>query len=64
RKSTAGQVFCAAVAAFANALHKTDGSYVNRPFFVSSRTRGKAVLLKQTTFPRNVFCFFKRNRPP
>jgi hypothetical protein len=33
RKSSAEQLFLCASAAFANVQHKTDGSYVNRPFF-------------------------------
>ena len=35
RKSNAEQLSFAAFAASANMLHKTDGSYVNRPFFRS-----------------------------
>ena len=33
RKSSAGKLSFAAPVAFANVPHKTDGSYVNRPFF-------------------------------
>ena len=46
RKSSAGKLSFAAPAAFANVLHKTDGSYVNRPVFVAGRTCGKASFLR------------------
>ena len=77
RKSIAEQLSFFAPAASVNMLHKTDGSYVNRPFFRSlCRTCGKPPFLRKTPFPAVSFVSFlqekktsppflkKRNRPP
>ena len=63
RKSSAGKFSFAASAAFANVQHKTDGSYVNRPFFRAlCRTCGKTSILKKNILPRSVFCFFSSRK--
>ena len=47
RKSTAGELLLCSPAVFHNVLHKTDGSYVNRPFFRAlCRTCGKTSFLR------------------
>ena len=54
-------------AAFANVLHKTDGSYVNRPFSVPSRTCGKTSFLRLIIYPAVSFVSFlqeKKSFPP
>ena len=68
KKVICGTVFSAAVAFFANVLHKTDGSYGNRPFFctIGSDVRETSFSPKEN-LPRSVFCFFssrKENVPP
>ena len=59
RKSSAGKLSFAAFAAFANVLHKTDGSYMNRPVFSAVRESDSS---QKSTFPRNVFCFFSSRK--
>ena len=68
RKSIAEQLSFFAPAASVNMLHKTDGSYVNRPFFRSlCRTCGKPPFLRKTPFPAVSFVSFlqeKKTSPP
>ena len=50
-------------AVFPNALHKTDGSYVNRPFFfVPGRTCGKAFFPRRTSSPAMSFVSFLQEK--
>ena len=53
----------AAVAFFTNVLHKTDGSYGNRPFFctIGSDVRETSFSPKEN-LPRSVFCFFSSRK--
>ena len=61
RKPFPGQLLFPASAGITNALHKTDGSHVNRPFFRSiSGYARKAVCAILT--PRCVFCFFSARK--
>ena len=62
RKSSAEQLLFAAVVFFANMLHKTDGSYVNRPFFRSKRDVRESIFSQLNQLPRNVFCFFSSRK--
>ena len=62
RKSSAEQLLFAAVVFFANMLHKTDGSYVNRPFFVPSRTCGRPPFLRKTPSPAMSFVSFLQEK--
>ena len=67
RKSSAEQLPPCAPAVFANVLHKTDGSYVNRPFFLfRAGHAGKHLFTDKSTAPQCLlFLFFKkRNRSP
>ena len=67
RKSFAEQLSFYAPAAFANVLHKTDGSYVNRPFFMlQAECAGKHLFSDKSSIPQCLlFLFFKkRNRSP
>ena len=67
RKSSAAEFLFCAPAAFTNMLHKTDGSYVNRPFLCSKQDVRESAISPKNTLPRNVFCFFssrKENVPP
>ena len=63
RKSSAEQLLSAAVAFFTNVLHKTDGSYGNRPFFctIGSDVR-ETSFSPQKPSPRSVFCFFSSRK--
>ena len=63
RKSSAEQLLSAAVAFFTNVLHKTDGSYGNRPFFctIGSDVRETSFSPKEN-LPRSVFCFFSSRK--
>ncbi|MCI6950642.1 MAG: hypothetical protein MR740_00430, partial [Clostridium sp.] len=63
RKSSAEQLLFAAVAFFANVLHKTDGSYGNRPFFcaIGSDVR-ETYFSPKENLPRSVFCFFSSRK--
>ena len=62
RKSNAGKLSFAALASFANALHKTDGSYMNRPFFRSMQDVRKSVFSQINQLSRSVFCFFSSRK--
>ena len=67
RKSSAEQLLLCAFVAFANVQHKTDGSYVNRPFFISMQDVRKSIFSQIDHLSRSVFCFFssrKENVPP
>ena len=75
RKSSAEQLLLCAFVALVNVLHKTDGSYVNRPFFRFGQDVRNSVFSQIDRLSRSVFCFFssrkenvpfqkKRNRPP
>ena len=52
----------AAFAAFANLQHKTDGSYVNRPFFRSGQDVRESIFSQKDILPRYVFCFFSSRK--
>ena len=62
RKSSAEQLLFAAVVFFANMLHKTDGSYVNRPFFRSMQDTRESVFSQINQLSRSVFCFFSSRK--
>ncbi len=62
RTSFAGKFFFAAPAAFTNLLHKTDGSYVNRPFFRFKQDVRKSVFSQIDRLSRSVFCFFSSRK--
>ena len=63
RKSNAAELLFCAFAAFANLQHKTDGSYVNRPFFRSlCRTCGKTPFLKLSSYPAVSFVSFLQEK--
>ncbi len=62
RKSTAAELLFAAPIAFANLQHKTDGSYVNRPFSVPNRMCGKASFLRKTSSPAVSFVSFLQEK--
>ena len=62
RKSSAEQLLFAAVAFFANVLHKTDGSYGNRPFFRSEQDMRETAFSPKENLPRSVFCFFSSRK--
>ena len=53
--------FCAP-AAFTNLLHKTDGSYVNRPFFCSGQDARESIFSQLNQLSRSVFCFFSSRK--
>ena len=58
RKSSAGKLSFAAPAAFANALHKTDGSYVNRLLFFLEEKKQKKIICG--TVVLRCFCCFRQ----
>ena len=62
RKSTAAELLFCAFAAFANLQHKTDGSYVNRPFFRSKRDVRENAFPQIIILSRSVFCFFSSRK--
>ena len=62
RKSSAEQLPPCAPAAFANVLHKTDGSYVNRPFFRSKQDVRESIFSQIDHLSRSVFCFFSSRK--
>ena len=64
RKSSAEQLLFAAVVFFANMLHKTDGSYGNRPFLCSKQdVRESAFSPKDPSPPQCLlFLFFKKRK--
>ena len=43
-------------------LHKTDGSYVNRPFFRSGQDVRESIFSQKDILPRYVFCFFSSRK--
>ena len=48
-------------------MHKTDGSYVNRPFLYSKQNVRESIFSQINHLSRSVFCFFssrKENVPP
>ena len=62
RKSIAEQLSFCAPAAFANVLHKTDGSHTNRPFFCSGQDVQESIYSQINQLPRSVFCFFSSRK--
>ena len=54
-------LLCAFVA-LVNVLHKTDGSYVNRPFFRSGQDVRESIFSQKDILPRYVFCFFSSRK--
>ena len=62
RKSIAEQLSFCSFVAFVNTMHKTDGSYVNRPFFRFKLDVRKSIFSPKNTLPRNVFCFFSSRK--
>ena len=62
RKSFAGQLLLCAFVALVNVLHKTDGSYVNRPFFRSGQDERESIFSQKDILPRSVFCFFSSRK--
>ena len=66
RKSTAGQLLLCAFVALVNVLHKTDGSYVNRPFFrFKQDVRENTFFLDKSSVPQCLlFLFFKKRKRP
>ena len=62
RKSIAEQLLFSALVAFPNALHKTDGSHTNRPFFRSGQDERESIFSQKDILPRSVFCFFSSRK--
>ena len=62
RKSSAEQLLLCAFVALVNVLHKTDGSYVNRPFFRSGQDVRESIFSQKDILPRYVFCFFSSRK--
>ena len=62
RKSSADHAFALFKAVYAILLHKTDGSYVNRPFFVPGRMCGKASFLRLIVYPAVSFVSFLQEK--
>ncbi len=62
RKSSAEQLPFCPPAIFPNALHKTDGSYVNRPFLYSKQNVRESIFSQINHLSRNVFCFFSSRK--
>ena len=62
RKSSAGEFLFRAPAAFANVLHKTDGSNANRPFLYSKQNVRESIFSQINHLSRNVFCFFSSRK--
>ena len=62
RKSSAEQLLSAAVAFFTNVLHKTDGSYGNRPFLCPKQDVRETSFSPKENLPRSVFCFFSSRK--
>ena len=42
--------------------HKTDGSYVNRPFLCSKQNVRESILSQINHLSRSVFCFFSSRK--
>ena len=62
RKSIAEELLGCSSAGFADVIHKTDGSYANRPFFVPG-SAGKRLFPKDSHAPQCfVFPLFKKSR--
>ena len=49
-------------AASADTMHKTDGSYVNRPFFRLKQDVRKSIFSQINHLSRSVFCFFSSRK--
>ena len=62
RKSSAEQLLLCAFVALVNVLHKTDGSYVNRPFFRFGQDVRNNVFSPKDILSRSVFCFFSSRK--
>ena len=62
RKSTAEQLPFCPPAIFPNALHKTDGSNVNRPFLCSKQNVRESIFSQINQLSRSVFCFFSSRK--
>ena len=62
RKSSVEKLSFAVPAASADLHRKTDGSYVNRPFFRSGQDMRKSIFSPKNILPRNVFCFFSSRK--
>ena len=62
RKSFAEQLSFYAPVAFANMMHKTDGSYVNRPFLYSKQNVRESIFSQINHLSRSVFCFFSSRK--
>jgi hypothetical protein len=54
-------LLCAFVA-LVNVLHKTDGSYVNRPFFRCRQDVQETAFPPKDILSRSVFCFFSSRK--
>jgi hypothetical protein len=54
-------LLCAFVA-LVNVPCKTDGSYVNRPFFRSGQDVRESIFSQKDILPRYVFCFFSSRK--
>ena len=62
RKSTAEKLLFCTVAFSANVPCKTDGSYVNRPFFRFGQDVRESIFSQKDILPRYVFCFFSSRK--
>ena len=62
RKSSAGELLLCSPAAYANALHKTDGSHTNRPFLCPKQGVRESVFSQIDQLSRSVFCFFSSRK--
>ena len=62
RKSSADHAFALFKAVCAILLHKTDGSYVNRPFFRFKQDVRESVFSQIDRLSRSVFCFFSSRK--
>ncbi len=62
RKSSADHAFALFKAVYAILLHKTDGSYVNRPFFRFKQDVRESVFSQIDRLSRSVFCFFSSRK--
>jgi hypothetical protein len=62
RKSTAAELLFCTFAAFANLQHKTDGSYVNRPFLCSKQDVRETAFPPKTPSPAMSFVSFLQEK--
>ena len=62
RKSSAEKLLFCTVAFSANLQHKTDGSYVNRPFFRCRQDVQETAFPPKDILSRSVFCFFSSRK--